>query len=242
MNNFQIVTIADVERPEPYYLFQEFLESAQRHGHNPLVLGWGQPFKGLGTKPTILKRALDAGQIQGDFICFCDAYDVLFGENPASTAADIEARLIEEGKRIMFNAEKDRFPDVVDDDLFPETGTPWKYLNSGLSMGWTDAYREELVLMGADDLPEDEIHGPGLNVHYEDQSLWQLRYVNGDQIMLDGECEFFQTLSNCEPKEFDFTGDRIRNIVTEHHPDVWHANGGAKTGPVIGPLREKLGI
>jgi hypothetical protein len=245
MTDFQIVTVADKWPIQDYYLHEQFMESARRFGHEPLVLGWGEAFKGLGTKPTVFKKGFDDGRVKGTYILFCDAFDVIFANDPAFTVAEVMKFLALCGQRMLWNAEKDLFPSIYEDirEGHPKSPTSWKFLNSGLAIGERDAFYQGLEEMDADNLPEDTLDPAVGWKHYEDQSLWQRRLVEGKcGMMLDVQCQFFQTLSNTKLEEFDFSGPHIKNIETGMFPHIFHANGGGKTGPIIKPLLEKLKI
>lgn len=237
MPKFQIVTVADRDRPEPYYRYRSFLKSCRRFGHDPVVLGWGEPFMGLGTKPRLLHWAIANGRVNADVIIFCDAYDVFFSEDPESLLANID-------ERIIFNAEKSCFPDASLAPLHPETTSPWKYLNSGLSIGPLDAYAQCLKAMDAPNLPNDIVGVIGQpNRHFNDQLDWSKLFVSNDlPIRLDTDCVHFQTYCGVTPDEIDLTGTHIRNKVTNTHPSVHHLNGGAKSGELAEPVLRKLGL
>ena len=232
--SFQIVTVADREPKEPWYKYREFLASCRKFGHEPVVLGWGQPFKGLGTKPRTLLQAINSGVVNADAILFCDAFDVLFADNPEHLVGYAP-------DSIIFNAEKSCFPNAALAELHPPSSTPWRYLNSGLSIGSLDSYVKFLTAMDALNLPEDVVGIPGKpNIHHNDQGLIMEMFVSGKHpLSLDTRCDIFQTLHCTTETELDFSGTHIRNTVTDTFPVGFHANGD-KLSPLARAVYSRL--
>lgn len=225
MSSFEVVTCASHYPTEPYYMYDSFLKSLDRYDIKPIVLGFGQPWMGLGSKPKLLKRAIEDGTITADQILFCDAFDVVFAGDP---------RQIFEGDRDLFlhvgtmwNAEKVCFPDSSLSEEHEPSVSPWRYFNSGVSCGSVDVYLSLLEEMKADEIPDDHILD-GKMIEPNDQDLLMRQFLFGSICMdLDRRCDYFQTLCGVSESEIDLTaGDRIRNVVTNTYPIVFHLNGG----------------
>jgi hypothetical protein len=103
-------------------------------------------------------------------------------------------------------------------DVFPESPTPYRFLNSGLYM----FEREYAEHMWWDVWPEIPEVG-------DDQEYMNNRYIEGypDAIKLDHYCEMFQCVAGSTwCSEFKF-GD-WHNTLTDTHPVAIHFNGGNK--------------
>jgi len=243
--SLQIVCVADKEPTAPYLVrgFAPFKASCVRYGFEPIILGWGQEWRGLGSKPKLLKKAIEDGTITADKIIFADAFDVVFANNPCF----IEElwKVYYSSAKIVFNAERSCFPDASLADKHPDTPYPFKYLNSGLSIGYTSAYLECLTEMEVDSWPDDHKQADGTYYHRNDQDDWMQRFLFGQcgnqcKIVLDSKCELFQTLTDCTFNDFEISDVVIRNLITGKVPLAYHANGGAKTGDLWEPILQQL--
>lgn len=234
----KVVTIYDREPKEPYYILRQFHESLDRLGVQPEVLGNGKKWGGLMTKPRTLRKWLRK-QPQHEQLIVCDAWDIVFVSHPEEL---IEKSEIMFPKSLVFNAEKNCFPRGDLADQFPDKGTPWRYLNSGFMVGRAGRILELLEGMGLDNIPDDHQRRDGSWFNPNDQEYYTLAFIQQPvRMALDTNCELCQSLSGCEPSEFDMTGDRIRNLVTGSEPGVFRFNGGSKQ--VMMPLvLAKLGL
>ena len=243
----QIVACADREPVASYLIsgFRAFRASCARYGFDPIILGWGRPWRGLGSKPKLLKSAIDDGIVTSDHILFMDAFDTWFADSP-----DEILRVFTENwqSRIVWNAERACFPDASLAQYFDDAGTPYRYLNSGMSIGETDAYMECLREMDVDGWPDDYKDASGTWHHRNDQDDWMRRFLFGQcpgqvRMSLDNGCRLFQTLTGVEPDEFTFHADgRIENRITRSFPMAFHANGGSKTGGMMERTITHLGL
>jgi hypothetical protein len=211
----QIVTISSHNPTQNYYMYPAFLASCRRFGFEPLILTNG--YKGLGTKPKMLKKAIVSGKVTHTNMIFTDAWDVVFQRDPSVADEKMDA--------IIFNAEKNCFPDARLADKFPETRTTYRYLNSGFSIGPTELYLQALKEMKADDIPPDHLMS-GIKVEPNDQLYWQKQYLFGNtRIRLDTNCEYCQTLAGVTDDELLFDDGVVRNRITGMTPLALHANG-----------------
>lgn len=231
--NTQVVTIANRipnRRAEPYYNYPAWLASCRRHGCEPTVLGMDEPWGGLMTIPRRLRHWLRGGNCTAKYLIMSNCFDVLFTATP-----DAVAERWGGGDEVMFNAEKDLFPRADLKAAFPDPGTPWRYLNSGMYIGKPASILGMLDAMNMDDIhddyvSQDDLHG-GTNrwIHVNDQGWFQFLYAaRCVPIVLDSKCEVFQSFSGCTWDEFDTTGDKVINKVTGTKPLILHFNGGSK--------------
>lgn len=237
--NFQVITCADKPPKQPYYLWKEFHTSLDRYGVKPVVLGFGQPWRGLGSKPKLLKRAIETGVVTTGVIIFCDAFDVVFAKNPAV----IVDHLLASGTEVIWNAEKSCFPNATLAGSHPPCATPYRYLNSGLSVGYTASFLGALQEMNADAIHDDFQNADGSWVHANDQNNWMMQFLgSGIPMKLDSNCEVFQTMCSVTADELDMSGELIRNKVTNTTPAAYHFNGPGKTQGMREPILKHLGL
>ncbi len=236
--SLQIVCCADKPPQPEYYTWREFNDSLARHGFEPVVLGWGERWRGLGSKPKLLKSAIDTGRITASTIMFVDAFDVIFARSPHEVA---EAVCGTWPNLILWNGERNCFPDATLADKHPKTEHPYCYLNSGVSIGPTDLYRDALNEMEAEAIPEDYQKPDGQWHHENDQDNWMRQFLFGEVPMaLDTNADLFQTLHGAPVTELEIDGPRIRNTITNTYPAVFHFNGGGKTGGLREPIIQAL--
>lgn len=235
----KVVTVANRWPDEPYYLHREFLASLKRFGHEPLILG-SEPgeYQGLGSKPRLLKKAIESGRISDDEMIFCDAFDVCFDVSPEV----IGERCKEEYGALTWNAERSCFPDGSLADKHPETKSSFRYLNSGFGVGKTADFMRALEWMKADEIPSDFRREDGSMEHPNDQDYWMRAFVFGGLGMkLDSDTVLCQTMCGVTMDDFDLS-DHIRNRETGGRPLAYHWNGPAKTNGTADPILRKLGL
>ena len=218
---------------EPYYRHDAFLASMARFGEAPTILGMGEPWGGLMTKPRRLRQWLREGRCTAETLIVCDAFDIIFTV-PALEVAEVYRGWYTRST-LVFNAEKGLFPRGELDYATELTPGPWRYLNSGFMIAPPDVILATLEAMWLDDIADDyraadALHGgAGRMIEPNDQGWYQLMYAaHVVTMLLDHQCRLCQTLSACTLEEFDLSGDRIRNIVTGQTPCVFHFNGGSK--------------
>lgn len=215
---------------EPYYRYDMFQASLRRFDVEPQILGMGEPWWGLMTKPRRLRHWLRGNGCFADILIVSDSYDIIFSSHP-----DEIGDLFGRSDEVVFNAEKGLFPRGDLANAFPDYGTPWRYLNSGLFIGKPGNILAMLETMNMDDIADDyrspdiEHGGGGRMIHPNDQGWYQFLFAAHPVPMtLDNHCRMFQTLSACTPEEFDLTVPRFKNVLTNTEPRAWHFNGGAK--------------
>lgn len=215
----KILTVANRAPHEPYFCFQEFWKSAARYGHEPIILGWQQPWKGLMTKPNKYYEYLLSREWPDEPIILCDAWDIIFAADPH----EIKWPFLPNGAEIIWNAEKNLFPDPTLD--FPETETSYRYLNSGFAIGFPSAFKQMFAWMDLDVIGYDREEN-GKKIEPNDQLYIQHSFLqSGIPMTLDSRCNICQTLHGVTENELDFSEDRIRNVETGTYPLVFHCNG-----------------
>jgi len=236
----QIVTVSDHKPVQDYYCYDECFQSARNYGYEIDNLCREGEYKGLISKPKILKRRFEDGSITGDLVLFVDCWDVLFLREP-EMAIDCWQFY---GAEILFNAEKNLFPrgDLL--DQYPDVGTPYRFLNSGVFIGAAGSIYNLLKEMNLDDVPDDYRDASGQMRHFNDQDNFQEAFVKSKmKLALDQNVVLCQTLHDTDFDEVEIVsvdGEvRLKNKITNAFPVMAHANGGGKTGPIMPELLRK---
>lgn len=233
--NAQVVCISSHEPTQPYYHWREYKESLRRFAEVPTNIGEGREWRGLHTKPYLLREWLRQGRNTSDRLIITDAWDIVFTKHPHGIGDEC-AHLF--GDAIVFNGEKGCWPREDLREAFPQTGSAWAYLNSGFFCGPADKILALLEVMDIDGIGFDRRNEDDTGwIFPNDQGTYQDLYArqseHGIRMVVDTQCVVAQTLSACEMDEFDFSGPHIRNKATGTEPGVFHLNGGAKE--IFGP-------
>ena len=243
MSDFKIVTCCNRIPQEPYYLLSQFVKSLGDNHKDLVVLDerMGR-WDGLGTKPKWLYQAIKSGMVDTPYVLFTDCWDLVFTKNPET----IIDRFVHSFKEydLVISCEKNCFPaDLKEhyDALNPTT--EYKYLNSGMIVGKTEALLKALEAMDLDNVPDDYRKEDGSMEHINDQFLWQQLFLKQPvKIALDYNQVLCQTMHDISIDELDFNGAMIQNKETKSYPLAIHLNGGSKTSGVREPILEKLGL
>lgn len=248
--SLQIVTVANAEPTAPYLVrgFNAFRESCKRYGFEPRILGWGERWGGLGSKPRLLKKAIENGQVKAKNIIWADAFDVVFARHPNETLEEFATEFAShsEGPHIIWNTERDCFPDLELARYHPETPYPYRYLNSGLSIGFTDAYLQMLTEMEVDKWVDDYQDRSGKWVHQNDQLDVQRKFLFGQfgeherPMALDQGAKLFQTMTGETLENWDLSHGKLTNRLTGNRPHAFHWNGGSKTAGTMEIILQSL--
>jgi hypothetical protein len=241
-----VVACANAMPSQPYLArgFNAFKKSCESFGFEPLILGWGEPWGGLGSKPKLLKKAIEARLIKTPYILFVDAFDVVFSRSPELILEQwLDTKL--PATEVTWNAELFCFPNHSYGQFFPETNSPFRYLNSGASIGTTDAYLRATKQMNVDTWLNDYRTESGQMYERNDQNDWMEKFLFGQcgedepKMELDYQCEIFQTIFGTE--ESWFAVNEMYNLKTKEYPAVWHFNGPGKSHPLFDKILTKLG-
>jgi hypothetical protein len=237
--SIQVVTVCDKEPTHDYLIrgWRGLNESLHRFGHKPLVLGYGQKWTGLGSKPKLLKKAIESGLVTADRILVVDSHDVVFSDSPENID-HLFLTTYEALFDIVWNAERWIFPDVDLGPHHPASDYPYRYLNSGASIGSTDSFLAMLKQMDVDSWPDDFKKPDGTWSHLNDQLEVQKKFLFGQvaddepKMALDDCCLIFQTFVGEDPENFNLSKPGVvANKITGTTPSVLHGNGPSKQSP-----------
>lgn len=240
MKDFRIVTISNRIPTEWYYTYQYLQKSA---GDNDILVLGQHPdeYTGLSDKPRILHRAIKDGKIKEKLIVFVDAWDVVFA-SPVELAVDDYKSF---KKSIVIGAEKNCFPSCFKKEYDRlKYKSSYKYLNSGVIIGETDAIFETLEAMDAPNLPIDYHDSRyGRNFHFNDQAYYMDLFLRQPVPMaLDYKCLIAQNMQDVSEDELEFLDAGIRNRETGTIPSIIHWNGASKDKWSREPILKHLNL
>lgn len=242
MNEFKIITCCNRIPQEPYYCLNEFVKSLGESEKDLIVLDERMgKWDGLGTKPKWLYQALKSGMVDTPYVIFTDCWDMVFTRNPELI---IDRFVYSFRSDLVISCEKNCFPaDLKDEYDALNPPTSYKYLNSGMIVGKTEALLKALEAMDLQNVPDDYRKEDGNMEHINDQFLWQQLFLKQPvKIALDYKQQLCQTMHDVSIDELDFTGAKIRNIETDSYPLAIHMNGGSKTSGVREPILKHLNL
>ena len=186
--------------------------SAKHYGIDIVNIGlnkewWGTNMEGPGGghKVNLLKEYIKP-LADDDIVLFTDAFDVFYADDINT----IYERYVDLSAKVIFGAELYCWPDKSIEDQFPDTHTPYKYLNSGTIMG---EVRELKNILKYKSVADDG----------DDQLFYQKIFLEGGyDIALDYEQYLFQT----HDEEVGILNGQLHNPKTNCCPCIYHGNGG----------------
>lgn len=239
-HDYSIITVSDRFPTEWYFCPQSFYKSLSNYGINPLVLTnekMGVQFTGLGSKPNWQCRAIKEKMFDTKYAMLVDSWDLFFAEHPDRAFE----KYLSFNSPIVLNAEVNCFPGDTRPEYDKLSDKKYRYLNSGVIIGETDAILAALEAMGAPNIQEDYRKEDGNWWHQNDQGLWLENFLKQPvKMSLDYKQEITQTLHDIDIDEFEFTDKGIRNKTTGSYPSIFHANGSGKSRGVKEPILEYL--
>ena len=174
-----------------------------------------------------------------EIVLFTDGYDALM----LADGDEILEKFNNYGTDLLFSAETCCYPDPTLESRYPQTDSPYKYLNSGGFIGKAGLLKE---------LHAIDLSNVASNYAYSNQYLWSVIYLEHQHCMkMDTQCEIFCTFSpeiiaNSLPDEqkgdlsaytknfyelfnqnFIISNGRIYNKITGTWPCNAHFNGGS---------------
>jgi hypothetical protein len=225
-----IITISSRVPHEPYYFYREFLWSAKRQKIDPIFIPCF-PYRGLMSKPKFLLKYLYSMPDRPKHVIVCDAWDIIF----LTGSEEIMYNYKGFGLPIVFNSEQNCFPRADLAEMFPESVTPYRYLNSGFFVGETDAVIAMLEAMKLDTIPDDTQLPNGSWDCKNDQEFYMIQFLddrrnNRQRSTLDTTGILCQSLHGSAADEFAFRPDtgRVVSLLTKNQPCAVHGNGGGK--------------
>lgn len=226
-----LVAVANRKPTAPYYTYDEFFATARRFGFEPTIIGTRPgEYQGLGSKPKLLRDVLSKGLLNTKYILFADAFDVVFQsriENAVNALHYYDAD-------IVWNAERNCFPDAELAPLHTDPGTSFRYLNSGFGIGYRDAFIASLEEMDLDSKPGDG----------NDQDWWMRQHLFGKacRSALDYDTILCLALHQVEAKDVVLENGMVQCVETGHCPIGTHFNGPSKTSGLREPILRTLGF
>lgn len=218
----KLVTVAT--HSERYFPYLKL--SAEKYGHQLVVLGWGEKWQGFAWKFQLMKSYLES-VASDEVVCFVDAYDVVVLQDPKS----IEGTYLEcvggDTDKIFISREQYSHNGVENSILsflqsFVFTKCKNEYINTGTYIGTA------LSLLGIFSKLCDEF---SCDANKDDQRLLQDYCVlHNDTFVIDEDCELFlvinSTISSIKPGEYDITiQDGQLTYKNDTHPAFFHGNG-----------------
>lgn len=160
-------------------------------------------------------------------VLFMDGYDVFVNDDLHT----IVERFLGFKSDILFAAEKVCWPDRTIAPFFNESETDYKYLNSGLYMG----YASSVLSFIEDYIPNGE----------DDQLFLQKKYIINKldrkiNVKLDTENYIFQCLSSSKDDVFVKPNNQLTNVNTRCCPCIVHGNGGPADKEAFNNLYKRL--
>lgn len=121
---------------------------------------------------------------------------------------------------LVISAEKNCFPDPTTAERYPETISPWRYVNAGnwcapieLAIDFFEKYRLNIYQ----------------NDHVNGQREWHDAYLKALEdnypVHLDINCQIFQTTAFAHDGEIIVEEERIKNTKQGTWPCILHGNG-----------------
>lgn len=199
-----------------------FVESMKHFNYEYKILGLGKKWNGGnmekgtggGQKINLLKEELSAWDIykkQNTTVLFTDSYDVIF----ISNVNDLLKKYSNFDKDyVLFSSEKSCWPNKELKTKYPESSSPYRYLNSGGFIGLANNI-DNII----NDIPIND---------YDDDQLYftNMFLSNKYKIEIDYNCEIFQTMNRAiDDIHIDYYNRIVTNNLQNTLPCVLHANG-----------------
>lgn len=122
---------------------------------------------------------------------------------------------------ILFSTEKNCYPDGALAKHYPQTTSPWQYLNAGNWSAPIPLMIKFIENNGLNKLPANANCQKEIAV-----AFLEGKYLENN-CELDTNCEYFQTLWGAHIADFNITGNQLYNLKTRSHPAIIHGNGGS---------------
>lgn len=189
-------------------------------------LDWDDPMEGYAGMPKInAVKEFVKDLPPDDVVLFMDAYDTVFADD-AQTILD---RFTGFNVDILFGAEEYHWPNHNIKYQFPDLpDTPYKYLNSGLYIGYARPLYD--FLSSKADVPDMG----------DDQLFCQIRFLHesrGLKVAMDTEAYIFQN----HDEEVVIVNDQITNYRTKCCGCIYHGNGGEQAKDKFNEIVSELG-
>lgn len=165
------------------------------------------PWLGFGCKIIETYKYLKANPDITHFF-YSDAYDSVVLGTMEEALSKIPNKDI-----ILQSAERACYPHPEKEALYPKHDSHWRFVNGG---GWFAS--SDLFCRMVDKVP--------IQTHEVDQVYFTDRLIEGTHgMVLDYNCDIFQTIAHCPESDFLTEVGRITNTVTGTKPLFFHGNG-----------------
>lgn len=141
-------------------------------------------------------------------IVYVDAFDNVAFAGPAEVISKFP-----DGIKMLISGEKNCYPHPERASDYPESNTPWKYVNGGGWMVEIEYFKELCRKENLTDKSHDQVW------------LMDAYLRNHDTIAVDTSCRIFQTIAFSYPEEWHKEGGRFQNLGTQEFPVYFHGNG-----------------
>ena len=194
-----------------------------------IVLGEGRKWNGGdmnagpggGQKVNEVKNILNSDILYQDYkmnpddiIIICDTFDLY----PVSTSYELLDKYNTitnyDNSKLLISSEVFCWPNKSMSNDYPKCHNKYRYLNSGCIMGTIDKIKKLLNSYEIKDFQDDQL-------------FYAQRYLSSKDIILDHNCQLFQTV-NGVADDLRVYKNRIYNTYAKSYPVLIHGNGPAK--------------
>ena len=188
----------------------KMLESFEKHGYEVANISAGRKIMGNGAIIRELYQCYKRAATGHTHFCYADGGDT-YCQRPFKVPAD----------KLVYSAESNCYPLPELAKVSPYKGdSPYKYLNGGnyagpLSLAIEFFEKYLLPIVGKVDA----------NGQAEQMKAYLQAEKDGFPIVLDHDCEIFQTTAFSSEADYDLSGKLIKNKHTGTTPAILHANG-----------------
>lgn len=204
----KIKTICHSNKPD-HLGFADFKNSMDKFGYDYIALN--EPDYNWSTTFDIYLRYVKSIQNDYTHVLTTDCWDVV-----VLAGIDEVVSKYKEQDKGLFSVEKMSFPnpDLAKD--YPATPYAWKYINCGGSLFPIPLFIEIFSRYdGKENIQE-----------------WAAKeYLKNDKILLDTNCDIFQSVAFINENDFSVEGKRVVNNYTKTNPVFIHNNGGQHHTP-----------
>lgn len=221
----------------------KFLHSCGKNNIAVKTLGLHEKWKGGnmeagpggGHKINLLKEELSkmSDVDLNKLIIFTDSYDVIFESGVKEIVNKFDTMRNDRDNVVIFSCEKECWPNKEKERFFKKTEYGYNYLNSGGFIG-----KGNVILK----LLEQEIYNNHDDQeYYTDIYIKSLNSKDNVNIILDNECNIFQTLNNAlEDIYYNKYSKRLLNKRSQTTPCIIHANGPSCVKKVLHTYYDKF--
>ena len=201
---------------------KRLIDSAKAFNWNIEILTLQGDYPGANFKFKSIIANLDSWRAKGfTHIISVDAFDFVVAGTGQTLLGNLHSLNF---PRLILAAETNCFPDKSLESRFSDTKTRWKYVNSPFILDLRQPLPDGFADIGDED---DQVH----------LSKWYLDNRFRNDIVLDSQCRFFQTLYGVDKNTF---AADLRNKETGTYPIFFHGNGNADMSFIKTPSASKV--